>query len=181
MNRFLSAVLRTLVLLLASATVQAQEREQQIIHQLLDLDQSALFTPEDHSPLRELEAWAELYSSSFEQAMADNSEDQRGLKMFMLIGWVAFQRNDFGTMQSFTADFRDILDAKPAETLRAMAATGFMVPVLCAYLGRSFTFEDADPAERSPFLARHEEAMLKALGGEQGGPCVEVIRMDDPG
>ncbi|MCV0397344.1 MAG: hypothetical protein K5872_19635 [Rhizobiaceae bacterium] len=173
MRRLARVALVVAAVLLASPA-QAADRSDLLIHHLLDLDQQALFG-DDYTPLAEMEAWGELYAAAREEAVADDSADRRGIKTFMLIGWIARQRADFGTIEGFNTDFKALFDARPNDVLAALADTEFMLPEMCRYLAGFFFFEDADPDKRQGFVDANTHRMERHLGEAGQAACLDAF------
>src|SRR5690349_2950840 len=60
-----------------------------LLYDLLDLDLQELLEPQQRNPLAEVHARAELYAALRAKALTDTTDDQRYLKSFLLIGWIA--------------------------------------------------------------------------------------------
>jgi hypothetical protein len=144
-----------------------------LVYTLLDLDQRELFSDDDYSPLLELKAWSDLYVRLREQAVKDNSKDQRSLKAFLLMGWIASAKSQFSTGGAFKTDFMELFEARPGEVLGAIAEQDFMLEEMCAYLARFFFYEDADPNDRRAFIDRHLSELESGLGAQGAAACLD--------
>ena len=163
--------------LLQSPAAAASERGDLILHRLLGLDQQALFGAE-HSPLAEMEAWGEAYAALREEALADTSEDFRGIKLFMFAGWTARQRDDFATVGGFRTDMTALYQSRPDDVLAALADNAFMIPAVCGALGEAFAYEDGDPAARAPFVAANEARVRATLDEAGAASCLAALLGD---
>lgn len=186
----ISARLRTatLVLVLAVACAVAADRARAaaadpyrlLLYNLLDLDQRELFEPGEYSPLAELNAWTDLYEALRDKARTDATADQRHLKGFMLVGWIARARNHFATIGSFNTDFMALYDARPDDVLAVMAAQDFMLPEMCTYLARFFFYEQRDPEGRRQWESRHRTRIEARLGPDNARRCLDAFWRVEP-
>src|SRR5215467_3266383 len=114
------ALLLSLALIAAGVPARAAEPDPYkfLLYDLLDLDLQELLEPQQRNPLAEVHARAELYAALRAKARADTTDDQRYLKSFLLIGWIARVRSNFATAEAFNSDFMELFAAKPNETLK---------------------------------------------------------------
>ena len=87
-----------------------------LLYDLLDLDQQGLFEPQNYSPLAEVHARADLYVALRAKARTDTTDDQRYLKSFLLMGWIAREEAILPMVEAFNTDFMELFEAKPDET-----------------------------------------------------------------
>jgi hypothetical protein len=146
-----------------------------LLYNLLDLDQRDLFEGQDHSPLAELQAWENLYVELRDKAGVDASGDRRHIKSFLLIGWIAREKNHFATVEAFNIDLMHLFESHRDDTLHALAALDFALPTMCTYLAKFFFFENAVPEKRHAWLAANEGAMRRLLGAERTNTCREAF------
>lgn len=146
-----------------------------LLYDLLDLDQQELFELQQHSPLAEVHARAELYAALRTKARTDTTDDQRYLKSFLLIGWIARVRSNFATAEAFNTDFMELFEAKPNETLKVMSAQDFLLTEMCTYLARYFFFEKTDPQGHQAFANKYRAQMNAVLGQEKANRCLDAF------
>lgn len=146
-----------------------------LLYDLLDLDQQGLFEPQNHSPLAEVHARANLYVALRAKARTDTTDDRRYLKSFLLMGWIARVRNNFAVVEAFNTDFIQLFEAKPDETLKVMFAQDFLLIEMCTYLAKYFFFEKNDPQGHQAFENRHRAQMNAVLGHERTERCRDAF------
>lgn len=146
-----------------------------LLYNLLDLDQSELFEPQQHSPLAEFHAWTNLYVALRDKARTDTTDDRRHLKSFLLVGWIARARNHFATVEAFNTDFMELFESKPEDTLRVMSTQDFLLLDMCTYLAKFFFFEKNDPDGRLSWESRHRGQMDAVLGSDNTKHCLDAF------
>jgi hypothetical protein len=175
--RILLAQLLLVTAIIAADGARAAEPDpfKLLLYNLLDLEQSELFEPQQHNPLSELHAWTNLYVALRDKARTDATTDRRHLKSFLLIGWIARIRNQFATVEAFNTDFMELFESRPEDTLRVMATQDFMLPDLCSCLAKSFFFEKNDPDGRRRWEMRHRAQMTAVLGADNTSRCLDAF------
>jgi hypothetical protein len=146
-----------------------------LLYDLLDLDQRELFEPQQHSPLAEMKARADLYVALRAKARTDTTDDRRYLKSFLLIGWIARVRSNFAVVEAFNTDFMELFEARPDETLKVMSAQDFLLAEMCSFLAKYFFFEKNDPQGRQAFENRHRARINAALGQDDAKRCLDAF------
>jgi hypothetical protein len=174
-HRALAVVLLACTLGAIRAGAAAPDPQKLLLYNLLGLDQRELFAPKDYTPLSEPEAWSALYGEMRDKALADASADKRDLKTFLLMGWIARVRNQFGTVEAFNTDFMRLFEARPEETLRVLAEEDFLVPQMCTYLAKFFFFENADPAKRTGWMDARRSRIEAILGADRAKRCLDAF------
>lgn len=173
----LVALLLSLTIVAARAPAWAAEPDpyKLLLYDLLDLDQQELFGPQQHNPLAEVHARDDLYVALRAKAQTDTTGDQRHLKTFLLIGWIARVKGNFAVVEAFNADFMELFEAKPNETLKVMSAQDFLLIEMCTYLAKYFFFEKNDPQGHQAFENRHRAQMNAVLGAEKAQRCLDAF------
>jgi hypothetical protein len=146
-----------------------------LVYNLLDLDQSELFEPQQHSPLAEFHAWTNLYVALRNKAQTDTTDDRRHLKSFLLVGWIARVKNHFATVEAFNSDFMELFESKPEDTLAVLSTQNFLLLDMCTYLAKYFFFEKNDPDGRQRWEARHRGQMEAVLGPDNTKRCFDAF------
>ena len=145
-----------------------------LLYDLLDLDQQDLFETQQHSPLAELHARADLYVALHTKARTDTTDDRRYLKSFLLLGWIARVKGNFAVVEAFNTDFKELFEARPDETLKVMSNQDFLLTEMCTYLAKYFFFEKKDPQGHHAFEARHRAQINAVLGHEKAKRCLDA-------
>jgi hypothetical protein len=178
----LVALLLSLAIVAARVPAWAGEPDpyRLLLYDLLDLDQQELFEPQQHSPLAEVQARAALYAALRAKARSDTTDDQRSLKTFLLIGWIARVKGNFATVEAFNTDFMELFAAKPDQTLKVMADQDFLLTEMCTYLAKFFFFEKTDPQGHQAFENKYRSQMNAVLGQEKAKRCLDAFSRVKP-
>lgn len=110
-----------------------------------------------------------------EKALADTSADKRDLKTFLLMGWIARLKNQFGMVEAFNTDFMRLFEARPDETLHALAEEDFLAPEMCTYLAKFYFFENTDPDKRMRWMGAQRSRIETILGAERAKRCLDAF------
>jgi len=149
-----------------------------IVDTLLDLKSAARQTsdtgrPAADNPLRAYQEWSALYEKYAQRDSGGARFSEDRLRVYLLLGWVALEKLDAGTMEAFASDLLTLYEQHPDPVLRALRDAPFLVPSTCRYLNRHFGFEDKNRDKKPAFLAAHTDRIKSALPAEDAERCLE--------
>lgn len=149
-----------------------------IVDTLLDLKSVAGQPSEAGSraadnPLRAYQAWSALYEKYAQRDLEGDRFSEGRLRIYLLLGWVALEKLDAGTMEAFAGDLLTLYEKRPDQVLRALRDAPFLVPSTCRYLNRHFGFEDKNRDKKPAFLAGNSNKIKNALPAEDAKRCLE--------
>ena len=183
MNRFRAVLLSSPLLLLLSPSSPAGIAPNDaalILDTLLDLNSAAHQTPDERgepvlNPLRAYQEWAALYEKYAQRDREDAQFSEEDLRIYLLLGWVAREKLDAGTMEAFASDMMILYEKHGDRMLRVLRDAPFLVPSTCRYLSRHFGFEDKNREKKPGFLATNTEKIKNALAAEDAKRCLELF------
>jgi hypothetical protein len=148
-----------------------------IVDTLLDL-KSVAGHPSDagsraaDNPLRAYQAWSALYEKYAQRDLEGDHFSEGRLRIYLLLGWVALEKLDAGTMEAFASDVLPLYEKRPDQVLRALRDAPFLVPSTCRYLNRHFGFEDKKRDIKQYFISANSDKIKNALAAEDAERCL---------
>ncbi len=124
------------------------------------------------STLAAMHGRAALYSRYRAAATAG---DQVGMRVYLLLAFVAVARVDAATMESFSSDVLPLYRAQADTLLAALRANPWLTDTICYFLGHGFEFEGRDPADRPAFIGAESDRIRSALHKRHAARCFDQI------
>ncbi len=126
-----------------------------------------------YDSLAEYQALSELYLRAKDAA---GRNDDRGLRLFLFLGFVAQSRNDAALSESLSADLSPVVTPRRAAVFKILAELPFLARPTCHYLRAYHGFEGRNIDTRAKIMAETIKAASAALPPATARPCVEELR-----
>lgn len=146
-----------------------------LVHRLLGLEHPAFFQDGEYKALAAYRAWTELYNRTLQRAADSTAADNRHLKTFLFIGFIARARLDAGTSEAFTADLMPLYGERRDDVLSVLRESPFLIESTCHYLGAFFGFEDRNREGKPAFLEANRGLIERAFPPDPAHTCLTAI------